>query len=595
MRRPHYLKANNSQEYPRHCVWFDTETTQEPISVDTVKHVLNFGYACYRRRSRGHKWSGEQWFRFTTIDQFWEWLTSHIGPKESYTIFAHNGAFDLPVLDAFNWLQDEGWTLRNAVIESPPVILKWSLNGRSIRFIDTLNIWRMSLARLGKSIGIDKLDFPDEHATQDYWDQYGKRDVEIIMAACIRWFDFIREHELGGFAPTLASQAVRAFRHRFMGDKILIDDNEDALALARQAYHGGRTECFFIGETDERLYQLDVNSMYPNVMKHEVMPTALVGLYRRVKHLELHKLLKSFCLVAEVAISTPDPIYPQFVGGKLIFPVGEFDTVLSTPELQYALDAGHIMGIDRVAIYQRAVIFARYVDYLYQLRKDCQAQGDIVTAGLAKLLLNSLYGKFGQRGRVYETVDQVDDKTIATWTEIDADTGQVHQWRQFAGMIQQLTNEPESRDSHPAIAAHVTAHARMDLWGIYQQAGLENCFYSDTDCVVVNQVGFDNLADRIDAHRLGALDLEKVIEHASIRGPKDYKFDELERIKGVKKTARWLDANTVEQEQWSGLRGLLARGDLTAPTTKTMTKNLKRVYTKGVVTPSGRVTPFRYG
>lgn len=595
MRRPHYLKANQSSEYPRHCVWLDTETNPVQIAPDTIKHVLHFGWACYRRRSRGHKWSKPHWYRFTTPQQFWLWLTEHIGPKESYTLFAHNGAFDLPVLDSFNWLQDDGWLLKNAVIDSPPIILKWHKEGRTIKFIDTLNIWRMSLKAIGASIGMEKLDMPDGWDDIETADKYCQRDVEIIMTACIQWFDFLRINDLGGFAPTLASQAVRAYRHRFMPHKILIDDNEDALPLARAAYHGGRTECFYIGEIDGPLYQLDVNSMYPDVMRSNLMPTVLIGVYRRVSHLELAKLLKSFCIVAEVTITTDVPVFPQFSQGKLIFPVGTFDTVLTTPELIHALDNGYVQDIDRVCIYERQNIFRDYVDYFYQLRQQAKQRGDKSASLYIKILMNSLYGKFGQRGRVYETVDNIDSKEIKTWTEIDADTNTVIQFRQFAGMVQELKDEPESRDSHPAIAAHVTAYARMKLWYLYQDAGMENLYYSDTDCLVVNQTGYDNLYHSIDEHALGALKLERVIKHASIRGPKDYVFDDLFALKGVKSTALWLDRNTVEQEQWAGLRGLMLRGQLDAPTTKTIIKHLTRQYTKGHREPSGRVTPYKVG
>lgn len=595
MRFPHYLKQNKSSVYPRHCIWFDTETTPEQISPDTIKHNLNFGWACYRRRSRGDKWSKPHWYRFTTINQFWHWVTETIDTKESFTLFAHNGSFDLPVLDAFNWLQDDGWNLTNAVIDSPPIILKWRKDGKTIRFIDTLNIWRMPLAAIGKSIGLDKLPFPDDNATPEYWDTYGKRDTEIIMLAIIKWFDFIKQHDLGGFAPTLASQAVRAYRHRFMNNKILIDDNETALNMARDAYHGGRTECFHIGEVTGPLYQLDVNSMYPDVMKKELMPTCLIGVFKRVKHLELYKLMKDCSVIAQVTLSVDTPVFPQFKNGKLIFPVGDFETTLTTPELIYALDNGYVTNINQVAIYKQAIIFSEFVTYLYDLRQRAKNNNETTTAQMAKILMNSLYGKFGQQGRVYETIDNNDSKEIKTWTEIDADTNEVIHHRQFAGMVQQLTTEPESRDSHPAIAAHVTAYARMNLWNIYQTAGLDNCYYSDTDCVVVNQSGYDNLQPLIDPNLLGFLKLEQIIQRASIRGPKDYTFDDVQKVKGVKRTAEWLDTNTVRQEQWAGLRGLLAKGDLTAPTTKTITKRLKRIYTKGDVMKSGRVKPYRLG
>lgn len=595
MRQPHYLSTVNSQEYPRHCVWVDTETDQVPINQTDVKHVLNFGWACYRRRSRGHRWSKPEWYRFTSIDQFWLWLTEHIGPKESYTIFAHNWGFDFPVLQGFDWLQNNEWELKTAVVDSPPVILKYRKDGRTLRFIDTLNIWRMSLKQLGKSVGIDKREMPDTWDDENEADEYCKRDVEIIMLAIIKWFEFLRVNEFGGFAPTLASQALKTYRHRFMHHDIFIDSNETALGIARSGYYGGRTECFYRGEIKERLYQLDVNSMYPAVMRDNPMPTKLIGVYKRVNHLELRKIICTRSAMCDVSLNTDEPVYPTRQDGRLIFPVGEFRTVLSTPELAYALDHGHVKHINQVALYNQDVIFSDYINYLYNLRLKAKQRGDDAAYFYIKIMLNSLYGKFGQRGRVYETIDNVDSHDIATWVEIDADTMTRHAYRQFGGMVQKLTDEPESRESHPAIAAHVTAFARMELWRLYNVSGRENLFYSDTDCVVVNQVGFDNLDKHVDSERLGALKLEGVINSGHIYGAKDYVFDYNYKLKGVRSNALWLSPNQVEQDQWVGLKGMIARGDVSAPITKRIIKNLSREYKKGTTIVSGRVVPLVVG
>lgn len=592
MRTPHYLRSNESQEYPRHCIWVDTETTPIQVTPDLIKHKLEFGWACYRRRSRGHSWSKPRWFKFTNNETFWGWVTSIINVKESYTLFAHNGSFDLPVLDAFGWFQADGWKLTNAVIESPPIILKWRKDGKSIRFIDTLNIWQQSLADIGKSVGIEKLDMPDGWDDVNLGDEYCKRDVEIIMVAVISWFDFIRKHDLGGFAPTLASQAMRAYRHRFMQAKILIDDNEEALRLARAAYHGGRTECFYIGKLSETLYQLDINSQYPSVMKKEYMPTKLIGLYRRLSEKELLGILKSHCVISDVLLRTNEPVFPVYDDGKLIFPIGEFRTELSTPEIKYALENNLVLEIGLTAIYERAILFEEYVDFFYTLRQRYKEQKAKLGDTLSKILLNSLYGKFGQMGRVFETIAQTNDTDICTWVELDVDTMETHNFRQFAGMVQEQKGEAEGRDSHPAIAAHVTAHARMMMWEIYKTADLENCYYTDTDCVVVNKIGRDRLESFLDDKELGKLKLEHEITSGVIHGPKDYIFNNDCKIKGVKKSALWLSERTVEQESWAGLKGLIAKGDLTAPTTLTMQKTLKRQYTKGIVLVSGRTKPF---
>ncbi len=66
MRQAHWLKPNHKSEYPHDCVWFDTETLEERVSSQAVRHVLDFGMAAYRRRLRGDQWSRPKWLRFTT-------------------------------------------------------------------------------------------------------------------------------------------------------------------------------------------------------------------------------------------------------------------------------------------------------------------------------------------------------------------------------------------------------------------------------------------------------------------------------------------------------------------------------------------------
>ena len=43
---------------------------------------------------------------------------------------------------------------------------------------------------------------------------------------------------------------------------------------------------------------------------------------------------------------------------------------------------------------------------------------------------------------------------VRYWDYYDADAKELHKYREFAGLVERLEEEPESRDSFPAIAAH---------------------------------------------------------------------------------------------------------------------------------------------
>lgn len=588
----HYLKSNKNSETVHDAIWLDTETVGVPISDTEERHELQMGMAAFRRTSRKNEWTQPLWTEFNTIPDLWDWVEDRLHGKTRLYIFAHNWAFDGPVLDMFNELPKRGWKLLSAIINSPPIIIRWRRGKHTIQIVDTLNIWRMPLKKLGNSIGLAKLDMPHADAPKQDWQAYNKRDVEIIMEACIKWFAFLKDNDLGGFACTLAAQSMRTYRHKFMHHKILIDVDERALALARRALHGGRTECHHIGTCPETIHKLDINSQYPAIMATKQLPARLVGTYSNVTMQELTEWLEKYCVTSEVQINTNEPVYGVVHDNKLIFPVGTFPCVLSTPELEYALAHGHILTIGAASVYEKELLFKEYVHYFTKLRQKHREAGNDAEQHNAKIFMNALFGKWAQKGTYYEKYDETSDRSIKVWKNIDAETRKVTHYRQYAGVIEQQSDQYESRESHPAIAAHITAHARIQLWGLMQRAGHGNYYYNDTDSVWCNEIGAMALSEEMHPTELGALKLEGIHQQVIIHGPKDYLLDGIETIKGIRKTARKLEANVYEQERFTTLVGLLRRGDLSAPIVSTITKHLRRTYTKGVVDSDGRISPL---
>lgn len=592
MRMPHYLPRNKANQMPANCIWFDTETKPTIDDAGDEHHHLWFGYAAFRRRRNDLHWCAPEWLRFETIAQFWDWVIDHCRERTRLYLFCHQGQFDLPVMDAFSELPNRGFGLKNAIVECPPMVLTWKRGRQTIRFVDTLNIWRQPLQKIGEHAGLAKLPMPADTAPQCDWDEYGRRDTEIIMAACLKWWDFLRENDLGGFAPTLAAQAFTAYRHRFMATPLFIDDKIEALELSRKGYLGGRCECFRLGAYRGQFTHLDINSMYPAVMAAEQYPVALVGIYHYRQPAQLAADLDRFCIVAEVDIETRTPVYPQYLDGKLTFPIGRLRVTLSSPELRYALEHNHLRKIHAMAVYTKGRPFAEFVAFFYAERLKAKARCDTLAVWFLKILANSLYGKFGQRGRRYETHEHIDDLSIKVWTEVNAQTRKKRHFRRFGGLVQHWTDEGESRHSHPAIAAHVTAHARIKLWRLIQRAGRKNVYYCDTDSVVVNELGRARLSALLDENELGALKLEAAYESITLYGPKDYQFGNKRVTKGVRKTAIWLDNSRVSQDRFIGFKGLLRRGSLDAPIVQQQIKVLKREYTKGRPQKDGRVLPL---
>lgn len=594
MRRCHYLKANHKSESPSAVIYFDTETRETKLS-DTEKRLdLSFGFALYTRRIASGKWGADDWTRFETLAGFWSFVEAHARPKTKLYVIAHNLIFDLTITHGFKELPARGWKLTKAIIDDPPSILVYRKDKMTLCLIDSFNYFHSSLAELGESIGLSKLTMPGEGATPEEWDVYCRRDVEVLRAAMESYIEFVKHNDLGNFQLTQASQAFNAYRHRFMHHAILIDCNDKALELARNSYYGGRTEAFYLGETEGDFYLLDVNSMYPFVMSVFEYPTILQSVYHRVTVPELAEIIEASLVIGDVDLSTDEPAYPLRRKDGLVFPVGSFRAALPTPELKYALEHGHIKRVRRLALYRGARLFEDYVTTLYNLRRDYKAAGNKPFQYLCKLMLNSLYGKFGQCGRVYTDSGAADSLEPRSWDEWDADRKCFVKYRQFGGLVQSYKNEGESYNSSPAIASHVTGYARAWLWKLICQAGRENVYYCDTDSILTNKAGYDILAPLYVGDSLGELKLERRFASLRINGPKDYRFGETTKIKGIRKNAVKLGDNVYSQERFSKFKGMVARGDLESMVITDTTKTLRRRYHKGERLDSGRIAPLHY-
>jgi len=593
MSKCHVLKPNHKSETLHNAIFLDTETHQDPDGDNAVTHRLWFGWAAHVVRLKSGAWSDPVWLRFERAGDFWEWVSGYCYPKVKLYIFAHNAGFDLRLVDAFHELPRLGFKPHMMCIESPPVIVKYVREGCAVMLLDTLNWWRQSLASIGARLGKPKLTMPAPTASRSDWDTYCKRDVEVILEQVTQWADFVRDNDMGGFASTLAGQSYRFWRHRHMPCKVTVHQRPCADALARSAYHGGRCEAYFIGSSGPRLHCLDINSMYPAVMTGNPYPVNL-HLYTTVSDpTELRNMTRKYLAIADVTVETDAPALAVVHDNRLVFPTGRFRVSLTTPEIKWALAHAKIHTVHAAAFFNGATLFDSFIDEVYRLRLDAAARGDTVTAYAWKILLNSLYGKFGQNGRVWDIVETTPDLDIDTWEEEDPEAGRLVRYRQLGGCIQRLEVDGESTDSMPAIAAHVTAYARMLLWDMQVKAGRENVYYTDTDSLWVTDKGLEALSSDIDPHRLGALKNEGTHTDWTIWGPKDYVKSGERKTKGVPKGAVDLGGGRYVVDIWSSLQGDLRRGKANSPRTAKVVKTLKRAYTKGVVGATGRVEPLR--
>lgn len=511
-------------------------------------------------------------------------------------VYAHNIKYDLQLSGLLTYFLDRKWTVNNFVFSDPPTFIRLKRNRSSIMFVDTFNYWQTSLAEMGRQLGLNKLEMPQSAAPVEDWYIYCKRDVDVLAEYLLSFMRYLKDNDLCGLGITLANQAFRTFRHKFMDTPIILHNRKEALDLERAGYCGGRVEAFHIGQLPRQdYYKLDVNSMYPFVMKGKEYPYDFVGYSENISPDRLQALQSRYYVIAQVELSTAQAVYPNKHMHKLLFPIGSYVTTLHDIELQYALSHGHIVNIQNVAIYRFAPIFTPYIDYFYDVKVQAEKDGNRVIRHQAKILMNSLYGKFGQQMIISSIVPNTTGVNYGRITGYSESLGKRVEINCLGDNMEVSYKHGESVYSFPAIAGAVTAYARMYLWELITKAGLSNVYYVDTDSLVTNKTGYDNLAALLDPYELGYLKLEGVTDNFVINGAKDYIFGEDVKHKGVPHNAKELQPGKWEYEQFRGGWSWMKAGLSSGVEVYTRTKERKTLYNKGVIQPDNSILPVEFG
>ena len=556
MRCAHVLRHNKTSETPSRIsvlklhTYVSTETPNEKtISWD-------FGYMSFSRRDSGSQKWRTRVKRVHTSEEIFEAVEQCVCKKKKTYVMLENTYPTVTLINLFYNLTRLNWTCTLAVIEPKPLLVRWRKDNKGLLVFGESNILPMQLCvccetekhtQLGQS-AYDK----SEHLECDV---HIRSDCAEMTRQILGWIDFIRDNDLGGFSPTIGSQSMRVFRHRYMHHDILIDDNERALKLARESYKGARTEAFRHGKLDGKYTMLDTTCMYGSVMHDMWVPVRLRGHTRYADVSDLQGWSETSVCVARCTIDTDVPMFAVRSSGGLVFSRGVLEVVIAGEEINRALRSDIIKKVHEVAVYERAIAFRSFVDAMWGRRLNALRRGNVAGAEMYKSLINSFNGKWGQCGRRWEKTDDADSDEIKTWLSLDFQTKQISEYRQFARIVQVCVREPESRDSMPAIATCITAAGRMRLWDLMLKAGLEHVAYVDTDALIVDEAGRESLSGLIDPLQLGGLRVVWESDCVEIIGKKNYRHGTEWRHAGLPKLGTWVDwRHTVADQNRSIFR-----------------------------------------
>jgi len=406
-----YLGQNHGTEAANNIICVDTETWTH--NADHVQR-LRLGNAVYMEYdARRNKWD-ETPFNFRTASEFHDWMETIFSrfkkTGKRVWLMSHNMAYDFPVLEMDKYLSGNGWETPKLWVPGNPFLYYTSRKTfekkkLDLRIISTTNWYNWPLKKLAPIFSTDKIILSDpdfDKITDDELVPYCEQDTRIVVDIAKGHIKFIRDNDLGTMQSTIASQAFSAFRHRFMPRDVplLVHHRQNLVKLELDSYKGGRTEALQLGNVED-VYILDVNSMYPSVMHHNWYPS--VPKCKSPIEVNDEYIPDSFAedfLIADCNISLKQPCIGVHRADdhKLVFPIGNIKTVLTSPEILYIQehpDIGTVEMFNQIAAYEQSTkIFTAYVDFFYHMK---QYSDNPVTTQEAKLFLNSLYGKFGQR------------------------------------------------------------------------------------------------------------------------------------------------------------------------------------------------------
>lgn len=490
--------------------------------VESKKWIEFLMIGVYGPTVRSKHTEGFEYQYFTELGSFFSYIFNNYAGMD---IFAHfGGRFDFLFIIKEILMQNAGVSEneRIHITEMVPrgsgilyIVLR--RGSKIITLRDSSALLPFGLARITRNFGVhhqkQEFDFSKLKRVTKKLVRYNKYDCIGLYESLEKFFDWpiIRK---AGPAYTIASQSIRVLRTYL--DESIYCLNKNLDEKIRTAYFGGRVEIFrpfFKGTRDKQLYNYDVNSLYPTVMLQNDFPNAF--LYETDEY-EANELGFYEC-----EFNVPSEMYCPPIGivrdGKYCFPTGIFKAFCTTHEINYARSIGIKCRTSNGFIFSNGGrIFEKYVKDLYQIRK--RSEKDSVDDTIAKLLMNSCYGRFGLR---LERENIVFD---------DGSPGLKHLRNLVVGdrTYRLMTKEVELESfNNVAIAAFVTAYARIHMHKIYRECGRE-LFYTDTDSIFTTKK-FD------ESRELGGLKLVDQVESACFLLPKTYIAGEKIVMKGFDK------------------------------------------------------------
>jgi hypothetical protein len=229
------------------------------------------------------------------------------------------------------------------------------------------------------------------------------------------------------------------------------------------------------------------------------------------------------------------------------------------------------------------------------MKIEGEREGDETKRTFAKLLLNSLYGKFGQLGSSLIPVNDYWPTNEFGYSTIDnLITGKVDRYLNFFDIVFKEMKGKELAFSIPAISTFVTSYARQHMRRLKSIVGEYNYYYMSTDCLIVNEIGKERLhnSGEIEPGVMGKLSIEAEGNDGWIGGCHFYRIGDKFTEGAKKASAETIDKFTWREPHFDSLKSAIQRGGDPEIHIQYRLKRRNLEYRKGVLGDNGWIKPF---
>jgi hypothetical protein len=196
----------------------------------------------------------------------------------------------------------------------------------------------------------------------------------------------------------------------------------------------------------------------------------------------------------EVEVTAPDTLNRPLLqtkvktkgGLRTVAPLGTWTDWIFSEEMKAYESYGYEFKILRGYFFEKCLIFKHYIDDLYQIKQSYSNKDPMYL--IAKLLMNSLYGRFGMAQELPEHIilSNQDIENLSSNNKISIiDIIDLHNGKSLVSITNNDPNKEElledsNKDINISIAAAVTAYSRIHMSKYLGDPSLNIC-YTDTD------------------------------------------------------------------------------------------------------------------